>query len=128
MLNNVPKSLNHKEILKCIPKGKYLGNFRCHENCLSYALRHPTKVSSIIGVAQVFNDNTACAHFILKMKDSTYFDPTYGNMSSILDSYHIRIEEYTIDTFNPNRELQNLKDYLFSLRPWYIRTFFSNPY
>ena len=66
--------------------------------------------------------------FILKMDDGTYFDPTYGNMSGILDSYHIPIEEYKIDNFSPNRELTNLQKYLYNLNPWLWRFFFKNNY
>lgn len=128
MSGKLPEQLKHKEVIKCIPKGKYIGNYRCHVNCLSYALRHRSKVDKIIGVAQVFNDQTCCAHFILRMVDGTYFCPTYGNMSGILDSYHIQIEEYSVETFVPNRELQNLKDYLFGMRNWFYRLVFTNNY
>ena len=124
----IPDQLKHKEIIKCIPKGKYIGNYKCHVNCLSYALRHPDKVKSIVGVLQVFNDSEAVAHFLLEMLDGTYYDPTYGNMSGILYSYCIPIEYYKIDSFSPNRELQNLKDYLFSLRHWFYRLTHKNPY
>ena len=124
----IPEQLKHKEIIKCTPKGKYVGNYKCHINCLSYALRHPDKVKSIVGVLQVFNDSEGVAHFILEMADGTYYDPTYGNMSGILDSHFIPIEYYKIDSFNPSRELQNLKDYLFSLRHWFYRLTHKNPY
>lgn len=123
MSAKVPLSLQHKEIIKCIPKGKYIGNYKCHVNCLSYALRHPTKVKSIVGVAQVFSNNTCVAHFVLEMIDGTYYDPTYGNMSGILDSYCIPIEYYKVETFKPNRELENLQNYINSLNPWYHRWF-----
>ena len=128
MSAKVPLSLQHKEIIKCVPKGKYIGNDRCHVNCLSYALRHPTKVKSIVGVMQVFSDNYGVAHFVLEMIDGTYYDPTYGNMSGILDSYHIQIEEYKIENFSPNRELSNLKEYLYNLNPWLWRLFNRNYY
>lgn len=128
MSNIVPKQLNHKEYIQCTPKGKYLGNYKCHVNCLSYALRHQTKVKSIVGVMQVFSDQTGVAHFILEMVDGTYYDPTYGNMSGVLDSYCIPIEHYKISSFIPSRELDNLKAYLFSLRPWYYRWFRKNTY
>ena len=124
----IPKQLKHKEIIKCTPKGKYTGNYKCHVNCLSYALRHPDKVKSIAGVLQVFNDSEGVAHFILEMIDGTYYDPTYGNMSGIMDSYCIPIEYYKVESFKPSRELQNLKDYLFSLRHWFYRLTHKNPY
>ena len=127
-MSNLPKVLEHKEIIKCKPVGKYIGNYKCHINCLSYAIRHPKKVKHILGVAQVFNDNTCVAHFILELIDGTYIDPTYGNMSQQLYSYCIPIECYDVATFNVNRELQNLKDYLFSLQPWYYKLFHRNPY
>ena len=124
----IPEQLKHKEIIKCTPKGKYIGNYKCHVNCLSYALRNTDKVRSILGVLQVFNDSECVAHFILEMADGTYYDPTYGNMSGILDSYCIPIEYYKVESFIPARELQNLKDYLFSLRHWFYRLTHKNPY
>lgn len=127
-MSNIPKCLEHKEIINCKPVGKYIGNDRCHVNCLSYALRHPKKVKCILGVAQVFNDEDCVAHFIVELIDGTFIDPTYGNMAKQLYSYCIPIERYEISTFSPNRELQNLKDYLFSIQPWYYRLFKSNHY
>ena len=62
------------------------------------------------------------------MVDGTYHDPTYGNMSGIMDSYCIAIEYYKVESFNPARELQYLKDYLFSLRHWFYRLTHKNPY
>ena len=124
----IPEQLKHKEIIKCTPNGKYIGNYKCHVNCLSYALRHPDKVKSIVGVLQVFNDSEGGAHFVLEMVDGTYYDPTYGNMSGILDSYCIPIEYYKVESFKPIRELQNLKDYLFSLRHWFYRLTHKNQY
>ena len=124
----IPEQLKHKEIIKCRPKGKYVGNYKCHINCLSYALRNPNKVKSIVGVLQVFNDSEGVAHFVLEMVDGTYYDPTYGNMSGILDSYCIPIEYYKVESFKPTRELQNLKDYLFSLRHWLYRLTHKNQY
>ena len=124
----IPEQLKHKEIIKCTPRGKYIGNYKCHINCLSYSLRYPDKVKSIVGVLQVFNDSEGVAHFVLEMVDGTYYDPTYGNMSGVLDSYCIPIEYYKVESFNPVRELQNLKDYLFSLRHWLYRLTHKNQY
>ena len=124
----IPEQLKHKEIIKCTPRGKYIGNYKCHINCLSYSLRHPDKVKSIVGVLQVFNDSEGVAHFVLEMVDGTYYDPTYGNMSGILDSYCIPIEYYKVESFIPARELQNLKNYLFSLRHWLYRLTHKNQY
>ena len=124
----IPEQLKHKEIIKCTPRGKYIGNYKCHINCLSYSLRHPDKVKSIVGVLQVFNDSEGVAHFVLEMVDGTYYDPTYGNMSGIMDSYCIPIEYYKVESFKPVRELQNLKDYLFSLRHWFYRLTHKNHY
>ena len=124
----IPEQLKHKEIIKCTPRGKYIGNYKCHINCLSYSLRHQDKVKSIVGVLQVFNDSEGVAHFVLEMVDGTYYDPTYGNMSGIMDSYCIPIEYYKVESFKPVRELQNLKDYLFSLRHWFYRLTHKNTY
>ena len=127
-MSNLPKALEHKEIIKCKPIGKYIGNYHCHINCLSYAIRHPKKVKYILGVAQVFSDDSCVAHFIIELNDGTFIDPTYGNMTEALYKYCVPIERYEVNTFKPNRELQNLKDYLFSLQPWYYRLFNKNPY
>lgn len=127
MHNFIPKSLLHREIIKCKPMGKYLGNYKCHANCLSYALRKGN-VSKIIGVAQIFNDESCVTHFILLLIDGTYIDPTYGNLTNVMYSHNIIIEEYEVDTFNPNRELNNLRNYIFNLLPWYHRLFHKNPY
>ena len=127
-MGNIPKCLEHKEIINCKPVGKYIGNYKCHVNCLSYARKHPKKVKYIVGVAQVFSDNSCVAHFILELVDGTYIDPSYGNMSDLLYNYCIPIERYEVNTFNPGRELENLKEYLFSLRPWYYQLFNSNHY
>ena len=62
-MGRIPKALKHKDIIKCIPKGKYIGNDRCHVNCLSYAHRHTQKTVSILGVAQVFKNDDCVAHF-----------------------------------------------------------------
>ena len=124
----IPKQLKDKEIIKCTPKGKYAGKYKCHINCLSYALRHPDKVKRIVGVLQVFYNSECVAHFILEMADGTYYDPTYGNMSGTMDSYCIPIGYYKVESFKPARELQNLKDYIFSLRHWLYRLTHKNPY
>ena len=121
-MSTIPKQLEHRELVKCEPKGKYIGNYKCHCNCLSYALRN-NNVESIVGVMQVFPHLQGAAHFIVKLYDGTYIDPTYGNLANTLYDYCIVIEEYKIDTFKPNRELENLQNYLKSLRPWYLRLF-----
>lgn len=127
MCGKIPIQLQIKDVINCTPKGKYVGNQNCQVNALSYALRH-SNADKIVGVLQVFNDHTGVAHFIVKLKDGTYIDPTYGNMSGVMDSYHIAIEEYAIESFKPNRELQNLKEYLYNLQPWYFNLFRGNPY
>jgi hypothetical protein len=128
MSDKIPKQLEHKEIIKCVPSGKYIGNYKCHANCLSYAKMYTKNVHSIIGVAQVYNDNTCCAHFILKMKDGTYFDPTYGNMVDVLYSYCIFIESYEVSRFNPNRELRSLQEYLYGMRSFMYKLIYPNKY
>lgn len=123
----MPNQLKHKEIIKCIPKGKYIGNRNCHCNCLSYAIKH-NNVKFIHGVAQVFHNDEVCAHFILELNDGPYIDPTYGNLTSIQYKYCIPIEKYEISTFNPDRELQNLKDYIYSMQPFHYRLLHANNY
>jgi len=128
MSDKIPVQLKHKESIICIPSGRYIGNYKCHINCLSYSKMYPKNIDSIIGVAQVYNDYTCCAHFILKMKDGTYFDPTYGNMADKLYKYNIFIESYDVSSFSPNRELQNLKDHLYNMRSWWYKLTHENKY
>ena len=47
-MGKIPDKLKHREIIKCVPKGRYIGNYKCHVNCLSYAHRHPEKVVSML--------------------------------------------------------------------------------
>lgn len=123
--HRVVNLFKHKEVINVVDKLDYLGNYKCHQNSLNYALKHPNKVESIIGGIQVFKNGDSVAHFIVKMKDGTYRDPSYGRLSSVNYSYLIPIEEYSIRGFSPNRELRNLKEYLFSKLPWYVRLFSS---
>ena len=116
--------LSHKEIIN--PKDsntQYIGNYKCHVNCLSYYLKNKSNVKSIIGGLQVFDDNDTAAHFIIDLKDGKFIDPTYGNVTTKLYSYFIPIEAYVPSSFNPNRELINLKQYFYNLLPWWIRLF-----
>lgn len=113
--------LAYREVIK--PKAiqqAYIGNNRCHINCLSYCTLNKTKVKSIVGCLQVYSDNSTCAHFIVELKDGSFIDPTFGNMTKLY-SYVIPIEKYNPEEFAPNRELQNLKNYVHSLLPWYLR-------
>jgi len=114
------KSLAHREIIKCIPKGKYRGNQRCHVNSLEYARRHPEQVKSIVGVIQVFDGNDAYCHFIVELLDGNYIDPSYGIMVDQY-SYNIPIEYYKVSGFHAERDLQMLKEYAHTLLPWYKR-------
>lgn len=127
-MNTVPKALDHKEFFRCTPSGPFIGNNKCHYNCLSWALRNKERAKCIVGVGQVFKDGTMVAHFVVELNDGTFIDPSMGNLSSSYDDYLILIEKYNIDTFHPNRELANLKDYFFSLRSFWYRLFHSNPY
>ena len=116
--------LSYKQTLKPLDKGTYIGNYKCHFNSLSYALSK-RGVSCIVGGVQVFYDGTGVAHFIVKLNNGTYIDPTFGNVTSKAYSHFIPLEEYNIKTFKPNRELLNLKFYLYSLLPWYLKLFVS---
>ncbi len=115
--------LAHREIIKPINKGRFIGNYQCHVNSLSYAKRNIDKCSKILGCAQVFSDGGVVAHFVVKLKNGDIIDPTYGNVSENMYSYLIVIESYNIDTFKPTRELTELKLYLYSRLPWYKKLF-----
>lgn len=112
--------LSYKEIIQPKAQGKYIGNYNCHVNCLSYYKEYKAKVKYIVGCLQVFPNDEAVAHFILELSDGTFIDPTYGNMVDLY-SYCIPIEKYVPSKFNPNRELSNLKAYIHGLLPWYLR-------
>ena len=122
-MNNIVDLLQHIDVVYPIDKGKYLGNYKCHCNSLSYALRHPKSVDCIIGCLQVFSDGTGVAHFVVKCYDGTIIDPSYGNLSTTSYEYLLPIEEYKVSTFSPNRELLNLKAYLYNQLPWYTKLF-----
>ena len=119
------EKLQHRSIINAVDRLNYLGNYKCHNNSLNYALKYPEKVKAILGCAQVFNDDGVAAHFVVKLKNGTIVDPTFGRLTSVAYSYLIQIESYTITEFKPERELVNLKKHLFSLAPWYARLFSS---
>lgn len=114
----------HLEIEKPMDKGDYIGNQRCHKNSLNYALKKKQS-SEILGCLQIFDDSSMVAHFVVKMNNGDIIDPTFGRLSSTSYSYLIVIESYKISTFNPNRELTNLKKYIYNLLPWYLKLFTS---
>ena len=98
---------NKKVKLKAKKNMQYIGNFKCHTNSLSYAIKHKKKVKCIVGGLQVFTDDVV-AHFIVKMKDGTYIDPTYGNMIGMYESF-IEVKKYKIKEFNPIDALMDMK-------------------
>lgn len=112
--------LSYKEVITPKAEGRFLGNYKCHVNCLSYYKLYEGEVKSIVGCLQVFSDNETAAHFIVELKDGSFIDPTYGNMVELY-SYCIPIEKYDPTKFSPNRELSNLKAYFHGLLPWYLR-------
>jgi hypothetical protein len=116
--------IKHKEIHKAVDKHKFLGNRKCHINSLDYAISHKN-VSKILGCIQVFNEGDTVAHFVVKLNDGTIIDPTYGRMSSRMYKHLVIITEYDINTFEPTRELNNLKEYIYDLLPWYVKLFKS---
>lgn len=113
----------HYEISKAEDRLDYIGNYKCHNNSLNYALKKPHKVDKILGCLQIFNDSTSVVHFVVRLNDGTILDPTYGRISSVAYSHLIVIQEYNIKGFHPNRELTNLKKYMYNQLPWYLRIF-----
>jgi hypothetical protein len=114
----------YKEISKAILAGNYIGNYKCHMNSLNYALKHPKKVKAIVGCIQVFKDDSICAHFVVQLHNGDIIDPTYGRLADTY-GYLIEIEHYAVNSFNPDRELNNLKRHLYYKLPWYRRIFAS---
>lgn len=85
--------LSYKEVITPKAEGRFLGNYKCHVNCLSYYKLYKGKVKNIVGCLQVFDDNETAAHFIVELKDGSFIDPTWGNMVELY-SYCIPIEKY----------------------------------
>lgn len=124
----VPQRIKNNATIKCETSDLlYVGNKRCHMNCLSYYRANTQIVDKIIGVAQVFDDGKCVAHFVIKLKNGNYIDPTHGNISGLYDSL-IPLKEYKPESFNPYYELTSLKDYIFEMNPWYYRWFHKNLY
>lgn len=98
---------NKKVKIKSKKSLEFIGNYKCHLNSLSYALKHKNKVECIVGGVQVFTD-CAVAHFVVKMKDGTYIDATYGNMAGMYECF-IVVETYKIKDFAPLDALMNMK-------------------
>lgn len=97
----------------------FLGNSKCHINALSYAKKHPKKVAYIVGGCQVWS-NMIVAHFIIELKDGTYVDPTYGNMTKLFESFLI-MRRYEKDEFLPEEGLYKLKRKLYHYLPRRVR-------
>lgn len=116
-MNRFTEKLKYEEIVRAEDMGKYIGNYKWQINILSYALRHKDKVESIISCAQVFHNSDMVAHFVVKLKNGKYIDPTYGSVSSVMYNYLIPIQSYKVDTFMPNREPGNLQEYMRGLLP-----------
>lgn len=123
-MKTLVKILSHKEVISPINlNSPFIGNYKCHCNCLSYYLENKGKVKAIIGGLQVFEDEGSAAHFIVELNNGKFVDPTFGNLTDISYGYFIPIEKYKPDTFIPNRELTNLKHYFHKLLPFWIRWF-----
>ena len=115
VVDRILKKLKKNKRVKVTQKKnmQYIGNFKCHSNSLSYAIKHKKKVKCIVGGVQVFTD-CVVAHFIVEMKDGTYIDPTYGNVSDMYDSFII-VEKYKPKDFQPLDELMNMKRTMYHL-------------
>lgn len=120
---NVIAKFAYREICNPIDEGDYLGNQKCHANCLNYALKHPENVDKILGCMQVFAEDEAYTHFVVRLKDGRIIDPTYGRLASKSGFYLIVIEEYNVDGFVPDRELDNLKKFFYSHHTWWQKLF-----
>ncbi len=66
----------------------YIGNQRCHFNCLSYFRLNRSEVKHICAVLQRFNRNVVL-HYIIELKNGVFIDPTYGNITDACTSYHL---------------------------------------
>lgn len=88
-------------------EGPSIMNRKCHWNCVNYAKQHP-EVDYIVGVVQEWQ-GLLCAHFICKLSDGTYVDPTYASLGS-MGNYYLVYEKNNFDS--PNEELGWLKKYL----------------
>lgn len=103
----------------------YKGNYKCHLNCLSYAVKHSKKVKSIVGGIQIFSDDTV-AHFIIELNTGEFIDVTYGNLAYSLYNDFVIVKRYDWQEFNAGQELANIKEHIYELLPFYLRLF-TNP-
>lgn len=101
----------------------YKGNRKCQVNSLSYALKHKDKVRNIVAGIQVFSDGPI-AHFVIELNNGLYVDPTYGNVSTQMYEHFIPIKTYDdFDSFVPNEELMNMKQYIYDMLPLRFKLF-----
>jgi len=107
--NRILKKFKYNKKVKVKSKKsiEFIGNYKCHLNSLSYAMKYTGKVKCIVGGVQVFTD-CVVAHFVVKLKDGTFVDPTYGNMSEMYESF-IVVKKYKIKDFEPLDALMNMK-------------------
>jgi len=80
------------------------------------------KVTHIVFVIQEFEE-AFIAHFIVKLSNGTYIDPTYGNITTCLDLH--KVHEYKTTNFKAVKALLCGKDYIYNLLPWYLKLFTS---
>jgi hypothetical protein len=103
----------------------FKGNYKCHLNCLSYAVKHSEKVKSIVGGVQVFSDDVV-AHFIIELNTGEFIDVTYGNLAYLLYEDFVIVERYDWQQFDAGQELMNMKDHIYYMLPLYLRLFTKN--
>ena len=116
------KKLKNKKRVKPIPEKEILliCNYKCHLNCLSYAIKHRKAVKHIVGGIQVI-DNQYIAHFIVKLKNGNYVDPTYGNVVDRGYDEFIPLKKYSITDFQPAKALPAIKKQIHSYLPKKLR-------
>lgn len=99
---------------------KYIGNYKCHLNSLSYAVKHSEKVKSIVGGIQIFSDDVV-AHFIIELNTGEYIDVTYGNLAYALYEDFVIVKKWNWQEFNAGGELMSMKQYIYDLLPFHLK-------
>lgn len=123
---HIKKKIKMKTVVHPTPKEnmEYIGNFKCHLNCLSYAIKHTKKVKSIVGGLQLFEDDVV-AHFMIELKDGTFICPSYGNLSDISFNGFVIVKRWmnhkNTKAFEPYTELMNMKEYIYEMLPKKLR-------
>ena len=123
----IKRKIKYEETADVVSKDnlRFIGNYKCHLNSLSYAVKHSEKVKSIVGGIQIFSDDLV-AHFIIELNTGEYIDVTYGNLAYTLYEDFVIVKKWHWQEFNAGLELMNMKEHIYDLLPFHLKLL-TNP-